>query len=144
MIPIKWKLTRSCLRKFLTSTPKLVVQSIYHTLPGSPRCLTIAFYLCSREAQIQEFEQRRSALRELYRIWTVHDDRGYYVPQELLSQILAMKTEPNDAKELPAQITCKHRKLCPKAVVRSKRVSEVRNLPLFHSVHSLAHQVYCY
>ncbi|GJJ78122.1 ubiquitin carboxyl-terminal hydrolase 48 [Entomortierella parvispora] len=83
-------------------------------------------YMSARQAQIQEFEKRRSVLRELYRIWSVDDDKGYYVPQELLTQILALKTESDDAMESPPppQITCKHRKLCPKTVVRSKRVSE--------------------
>ncbi|KAG0048766.1 hypothetical protein BGZ83_006323 [Gryganskiella cystojenkinii] len=126
---------------------------------------------------VDEFEKHRTELRELYRVWHVESDgtKGYYVPQELLMNLLAMKTGSKDQKwtkiekssssllskntgessssslsspsssssstsspssatsatpttptppDPPAQITCMHGKLCPKAVLRSKRVSE--------------------
>lgn len=125
--------TLACLCKFSFSA---VVFDHLHISPFLPfnsvLTISLAPLFCSYEARKLEFEKRRFELRELYRIWDVESDdtKGYYVPKQLLVRVLEMNAGLDDAKEAteppaPDQIACKHGKLCPKAVVRSKRVSEV-------------------
>ena len=131
----------------------------------NPHFLTV--FVTSEKTLTDEFEKRRVELQELYRVWHVESDeaKGYYVPQELLMNLLDMRfgskakkknkvegspssssssstavapassasstvpstPSPPAPPAAPDQITCKHGKLCPKAVLRSKRVSKVKN-----------------
>ncbi|KAF9956174.1 hypothetical protein BGZ72_002955 [Mortierella alpina] len=82
----------------------------------------------------RDFEKVQKIRRELYRCWSVSRDQdgGCYISSEVLAEYMRLQN-PGFAKDSAesgvvrfdnAEIMCEHRKLCPSAVTKSKRISE--------------------
>ncbi|CAO3575229.1 unnamed protein product [Mortierella alpina] len=86
------------------------------------------------------FESARNIRREIYLCWSVSrdEDGGCYVSSEALAKYMRLQ-QPGLSKDSVdcssmkvdnTDITCEHRKLCPSAVTKSKRISEAARLLL--------------
>ncbi|KAI8350750.1 hypothetical protein B0O80DRAFT_457403 [Mortierella sp. GBAus27b] len=72
----------------------------------------------------QDFEKSRSVRQELYQCWHVacDQDKGCYVSTQALSDFMELEYKLPKVLD-SSSISCEHGKLCPRAVLKSKRIS---------------------
>ncbi|KAF9563536.1 hypothetical protein EC968_004808 [Mortierella alpina] len=96
--------------------------------------VTAADNYLNQESIRGDFEQAQMIRRELCRCWSVSRDQdgGCYVSSEVLAEYMGLqKRDLTNVRSTAVKfdnkdITCEHRKLCPSAVTKSKRISECR------------------